>query len=310
LDKHGPRPYSAFSRKLPSALRRATGAALVLAGLGSACERPGPPPEEAATAPAACRLEPGADPSAWQLPSRLTEVSGLAVTPDGNLLAHGDEVGRVFEIDPGSRKVAREIRLQGTPRDDFEGIAVTPQGIVLMTSAGRLYVLGAERERDSASGTSVVEYRRLDTGLGALCELEGLAYDSRAKVLLLPCKTPRRSQDRAAVVVFRWSLESEGAAQPPRYVIPSSVVHNLFRVARFRATAAEYDRETGHVLVLSSEPAGVLELGPEGHAVRGVRFSPRYHPRAEGLALLGNQLIIGDEGASRGGHLTAYPCAP
>lgn len=288
----------------------AVGAAFVFLAWSSGCERPEPPPEEATNAPAACRLEPGSTSTVDPLPARLAEVSGLAVTTDGKLLAHGDEDGRLFEIDPGTGKPGREIRLQGTPRDDFEGIAVTPQGIVLMTSTGRLYVLGAERQRDSASGSSVVEYRRLDTGLGAQCELEGLAYDSRAKVLLIPCKTPRRSQNQSAVVVFRWSLETEAAAQPSRYVIPSSVVSKLFRVARFRPTSVEYDPETGNVLVLSSQPAGILELGSQGQALRGIRLNPRGHPRAEGLALSGNQLLIADEGGSRRGFLTRYTCAP
>ena len=35
-----------------------------------------------------------------QLPAELHEISGLAVTADGRVFAHGDEDGTVYQLDP------------------------------------------------------------------------------------------------------------------------------------------------------------------------------------------------------------------
>ena len=41
----------------------------------------------------------GAAIARWMLPQDLAEVSGLALTAEGQLFAHGDEEGRIAEID-------------------------------------------------------------------------------------------------------------------------------------------------------------------------------------------------------------------
>ena len=45
------------------------------------------------------RLQPDAPVARWILPDRLGEISGLTLTEDQRLFAHGDEFGRVYEID-------------------------------------------------------------------------------------------------------------------------------------------------------------------------------------------------------------------
>ena len=66
------------------------------------------------------------DATSRELPRRLREVSGLAMTADGRLLAHHDEAAVVFEIDDASGRVVKQFQLadlDAPVAGDFEGIA-------------------------------------------------------------------------------------------------------------------------------------------------------------------------------------------
>ncbi|HSH75825.1 MAG TPA: hypothetical protein VLA09_09090, partial [Longimicrobiales bacterium] len=73
----------------------------------------------------------------FDLPGRLDEISGLAVTTDGRLFGHDDERAVVHEIDPGAGAVEKRFSLGDPPlRGDFEGIAVVGERFFMVTSGG------------------------------------------------------------------------------------------------------------------------------------------------------------------------------
>ncbi len=249
---------------------------------------------------AACRLA-SAPPAVWKLPDALAEVSGLAIAGDGHLLAHGDERGRVEVLHRTTGEVVRRIRLRGDPRDDFEGIAAAGDSVILMTAAGRLYLF-----RDRTAGEA--SYQVVETGLGRYCELEGLAWDRRAGVLLLPCKVARVPGLAGGLEVWRWSIAGGRVATPARISLPAAALARAVGVARIRPTAVEVDPVTGDLLVLSSRPAALLRLARSGALQAVTPLRARAHPQAEGLALTETTLYIGDEGGDRRGMVTAYSC--
>jgi len=109
-----------------------------------------------------------------RLPGRLREISGLATTADGRLLAHHDEAGVVFELDPATGEVVKEFGiadLASPIRGDFEGIAAGGGRVWMATSAGRLFEF-----EEGGDGESVL-FSMFATGIGRSCEVEGLAYD-------------------------------------------------------------------------------------------------------------------------------------
>ena len=123
----------------------------------------------------------------WELPRRLREISGLAMTRDHRLLAHNDEAGVVFEIDYRNGSIVKEFQLadmEDPVADDFEGIATADGRIYLVTSSGRLYEC-----REGAAGESVL-FRVHTTGVGRDCEIEGLAYDEGARRTLADVQGP------------------------------------------------------------------------------------------------------------------------
>src|SRR5664279_5298729 len=119
----------------------------------------------------------------WKLPDGLKETSGLALTADGRLLTHGDEQGKVFQIDYRRGVIVKEFDV-GSPavRGDFESIALAGDTVLLFTSDGILY-----RFPEGADKT-VVPYTRLDTELGSECEFESMVVDASSGSLLLACK--------------------------------------------------------------------------------------------------------------------------
>ena len=50
-----------------------------------------------------------------ELPGRLDEISGLAMSPDGRLFAHNDERATVHEIDPSAGEVGKRFSAGDEP---------------------------------------------------------------------------------------------------------------------------------------------------------------------------------------------------
>jgi uncharacterized protein YjiK len=146
-----------------------------------------------------------------KLPGMLSEVSGLAVSPDGRLFAHHDESAIVFQIDPGSGDVIKAFSagLMGVA-GDFEGIAIAGDRFFLLTSGGELVEF-----REGEDGSSV-GFQVHATRLGTRCELEGLAFDAEGGALLIPCKTRRDPVLKDHLVVFEVPLETMVPAVLPR----------------------------------------------------------------------------------------------
>ncbi len=152
------------------------------------------------------------------LPDWLREASGLAVTADGRVLIHGDERGVVGEVDLATGAVTRRFAL-GNPavRADLEGVARAGSRIFLSTSDGQLY-------ETSEGSRGVAPFSRLETGFGARCELEGLAYEPVEQVLLFGCKVPREKRLNGYLTLFRWSVASGRAATPERLSVPLAAI--------------------------------------------------------------------------------------
>src|SRR5262245_6567018 len=242
----------------------------------------------------------GAQPAAsYQLPGRLTEVSGLATGPGGTILTHGDERGVIDVLDGVTLRLVREIQLKGTPRDDFEGIATSGDSVALMTSTGTLYILRPRTD-------SLVPFTTIATGLGRHCELEGLAWNRASATLLLPCNQPR-GKAVTGLTVYRFRLgPTPGAITPIQ--VPGATLAQATGLALLRATSVEIDPATGHLVVLSSKPSMVVELDTTGRVLAVKQLHGKYHPQAEGLTITRDAIWIADEGAGRKGTLAKYAC--
>jgi uncharacterized protein YjiK len=239
----------------------------------------------------------------WILPRELGEVSGLALTTDGRLLAHGDEAGSVYVIDPRLGVLLKRFAIgtaEGEARADFEGITVAAGRIVMIASNGTLYEFLEGEDGDR------VRYVLHDTRLGHECEFEGVAYDAAQALLVLPCKTVGSKKLRDQLVLYRWRLGENGDTSMAPLTIPLRTVIGSNPWKGLHPSDITIDSATGHYVLVAAQEKALIEITPSGEVVRATPL-PGKHGQAEGVALSPDGiLIVSDEATKRSATLTLY----
>lgn len=260
-------------------------AVLCLAPLCLACAPAGSPAQEAAPGLVAYDLEGTA--ARFEMPGRLGEISGIAMTSDGRLFGHNDERATVHEIDRETGEVGKRFSLGDPPFDgDFEGLGIAGDRFFLITSQGLLYEFREVGDRETAL------HRVTDTGLGATCEVEGLDFDARDEALLIACKVT--TPDRGSLVVHRLPLDP-GQARLSPIEIPRSQLTAFGLDPRFQASSVAVS-PTGTLFLASAAPEALIEVDRTGRVLGAVELRRRRHPQPEGLAFGPNgDLYIADE---------------
>lgn len=237
----------------------------------------------------------------WQLPDRLREISGLALTADQRLLAVTDEEAVVYELDYDSGKLLKAFAL-GSPavRGDFEGIAVVDDRVWLMTSDGQLFVTseGSDGER--------MQYGQFDTGIGDYCELEGLAQDEEQQRLLLACKEVKSKRDDLkifAVSVAAGQLENLGSTD-----LDHAGIADAIDKKQVRPSGIAIDPVSGNRVLVAANHGALVTLSPDGTLIDAIILPGRNrHRQAEGVALTTDgRLLIADEGGNGRATLAVY----
>jgi len=245
----------------------------------------------------------GSPAATFEMPGRLDEISGLAITADGRLFGHNDERGTVHEIDRTSGEVGKRFSIGDPPlQADFEGLAVAGERFFLVTSAGLLHEFREVGDR----GTS--PHRVTDLGIGGACEVEGLDYDARSGALLVACKVTS-SPDRGSLVVHRVPLDPERPRPAPleisRAQLPAFDLPTDFQPSSIAVSPA------GTLLLASAAPEALIEVNDAGRVIAGIDLPDRRHPQTEGLAIgPDGRLYLSDEQNGQPGQVTAYGPIP
>jgi uncharacterized protein YjiK len=231
-----------------------------------------------------------------QLPKRLREISGLAVSSDGRLFAHDDERGIVYQLDAMTGSILKSFYLGRTlVNDDFEGIAIADTRFFLVSSDGNIY------EFPEGVDGGRVEYRVYRTTLSKSNNVEGLCFDPDTGTLLLACKgNPGKGLKRSRSV-YSFSLDTHTMLPQPRFVFARDRIEKNTRGNSFQPSAIERHPRTGNFFLLAAQGQSLLEVAPDGRIITQHTFAKGMHPQAEGLTFLPNgDMLISDEGESRG----------
>jgi len=237
----------------------------------------------------------------WQLPGRLREISGLALTSDQRLLAVTDEEAVVYELDYETGAIIKAFAL-GNPavRGDFEGIAVIEQRVWLMTSDGQLFVTseGGDGER--------MQYDSFETGLGDYCELEGLAQDVGKNALILACKKPR-SKD-GAMKLFTVALAGNKPLQEAVIELPEADIARKIDKRHVRPSGIAIDPSSGSYVLVAANHGALFIVSPDGALIDAIILPGRNrHRQAEGIEITADgRLLIADEGGNGRARLAVY----
>jgi hypothetical protein len=250
-------------------------------------------------------------PAAWQeeLPADLAEVSGLAFTPDGVLLAHGDERGVVWRYDLRSRRSAGRFGLGdrgGVLHGDFEDITVVGERLFLVTGAGAIY-----EGRIAPDGRIGPAARRIQ-GLGGGCESEGMTWDPATESLLLLCKSTRTKRWKDSVAILAVSPENWRFERRPRILISEGSLEKVTGEKRFHGSGLARHPRTGTFLLVAGRQRTFAEVNAAGEVLGGGRLRKDRHRQPEGVAVAPDlTLLISDEAAARNqATLTAYAYRP
>jgi uncharacterized protein YjiK len=237
----------------------------------------------------------------WVLPHALQEISGLALTSDGRLLAHDDEIGQIWEVDYRRGVVVKRFSLgKGAVTGDFEGMTIAHDVIYMLTSHGRLFEF-----REGANDTHVA-YTVHDTGLQKECEFEGIAFDSAANSLLLACKNVLNKAFHDALVIYRWSLAGDSVSRVSQLAVPLSGVIGANGWKGVHPSDITVDPLTGNYVLVASAENAIISITPAGVVVFA-RALPAMHHQAEGVAISKDGiLIVSDEAGQRPAIITLY----
>ena len=239
----------------------------------------------------------------WRLPDRLNEISGLALTPSGRLLAVDDEVAIVYELDYDDGGIVKKFAL-GKPvvKGDFEGIAVVDDLVYLTTSSGRVYVAaeGADGQR--------VTFDNFDTELGEYCEIEGLVQSTDNTRLYFLCKKVRKKYRANGLRIFAWDIAARKMLPEESITLPERDIVQRMSVDRFSPTGVTIDEHSGNRIIIASRQRILVEVSASGELVnaRHIPLETR-HRQAEGIELANDgRLLIADEGGTHRGRLAVY----
>jgi hypothetical protein len=238
----------------------------------------------------------------WRLPKRLREISGLALTADGRVMGHDDEVAVICQIDIESGEVVKRFSV-GDPavRGDFEGIAIGGDGVFHLTTSG-----GLVYRFDEGDDRAQVDFESFDTGVAEVGEIEGLAFHLADDKVILACKTNYTPAFRGAVALFAWSPRTPEEPARPWLTIPVALLADAVGAKSFHPSALEFDSRTGRMIVLAGREHGMVELDASGMLLAARGLGAR-HPQAEGATILANgDLVIADEGGDGHARMTRY----
>lgn len=236
----------------------------------------------------------------WVMPPELREISGLALLPDGGLLAHDDEEGKVYELDPRRGVIVKSFTLGNGPKKDFEAITIAGNDIYLLVSDGVLY-----KFREGANNTRV-PYTVIDTHLGRDCEFEGLVYEADSSRLVMPCKIVHKKELKGNLVIYRLKLGVQDSTALSMVTVPMDDVVGSNKWKDFRPSDITIDPFTKNYVMVGSHEKGLVEITPDGDVLRSEPL-PGKHNQAEGVAITPDGiLIISDEATSKPAAVTLY----
>ena len=239
----------------------------------------------------------------WKLPKKLKEISGLALTPDGRLFTVTDEKAIVYELDYQQGKIVKAFALgDPTVHGDFEGIAILNDVFYLVTSKGRLYATAEGDDGDK------MRFKTYKTGLGKLCEIEGLAQDRQSGTLLLACKKSRGKGKGCKLSVFVWSPATGKVLREREIMIPEDDIAGKLGKKHISPSGIAVDPGTANLVVVAARQRAIIEMKPNGELINAIILPlADRHRQAEGIEITRDgRLLIADEGGKKKARLSVY----
>jgi uncharacterized protein YjiK len=123
---------------------------------------------------------PGNPDQIWELPRKLTEISGLGIIDSNRLACVQDEKGNIYVFNLLIGEIEKKIDFGDD--GDYEGVAIVNNDAWMLKSNGTLI------EVVDFMNFNENNYHKHSTALKKKNDCEGLAYNPNSKQLLIACK--------------------------------------------------------------------------------------------------------------------------
>ncbi|NJL73805.1 MAG: hypothetical protein HC892_00980 [Saprospiraceae bacterium] len=141
------------------------------------------------------------------LPQILKEISGLAISSDGNyLFAIQDELGTIFQLEKTSGKILQSIPFGKS--GDYEGIEFVEGKLYVLKSSGTLQQI----ENLGLPNQKVTTFPSFMTSEN---DAEGLVYDTFNNRLLIACKGWGEGENKNQKSVYAFDLKTLTFSEKP-----------------------------------------------------------------------------------------------
>lgn len=243
------------------------------------------------------------DPLIIELPSEISEISGITFTPQNRLFAHGDEYADIFEIDKESGKIIKKFTLGSllAVKGDFEDIAFVKDKLFLLESKGKLY------EFTEGGNGEFVSYKTYKTFLNEKNDVEGLCYDNETNSLLLACKGSGGKELGKDKAVYSFSLDNLELEENPRFVISYKDIKNNSVEGKFNPSGIARNPISGTFFIIAARGNTIIEVSKTGEILDQADLPEKIHRQPEGIAFTSDgTLYISNEAAGKKPVIVVY----
>jgi hypothetical protein len=234
----------------------------------------------------------------YEMPSILTELSGISVEPDGTIWCIQDEIGAAFRFNPITSSLNETLRF--TDVGDFEDIVTFGDSLWVLRSDGAIFSMNIKQFEGSTK-----RYQHRVQSLN----IEGMTYDQHNNRVLLAAKEPDVNEPENSKTVYALDLQTSDPISK-LFKIDVAEIETMLKKAMAYATIPPIDFQpsaigvqpiTSDIYILSATDRMLAVYTPNYQLKTVCPLPASIYYKPEGLSFSANgNLFIAGEGTKDG----------
>jgi uncharacterized protein YjiK len=232
----------------------------------------------------------------WEMPPKLTEISGLATIDETYLACVQDELGTIFIFNTSTGKSEKEIPFAGT--GDYEGISIVGPTAWIIRSDGKMFEV-------QGYNTAKPVVKEHTTGLTAKNDVEGLCYDEKNNRLLMAIKGKEQNDTRyKGIYEFNLTTKKMPGAPVHKIDLDDQIWANVKGKDKCQPSGLDVHPSTGDLYILDGPSSRLLVMKADGVHKKLYDLSSDDFPQPEGITFTPSaQLYVSNEGRNNKGNI-------
>lgn len=224
----------------------------------------------------------------YVLPQKLTEISGLSYSNDGQLYCVNDEQGKIFVYSITEKDIIKTIDFGKD--GDYEGIEIVNNIVYVLKSDGKIKAIDLATE----------EAKNIDCSQKEVLEYEGLTYDQNTNSLLLAAKEMKGNKK-----IYEYDLSSE--IMKVRYIIPESFIDANSDKKEFKPSGIAVHPISKEIYILASAGKKLIVMSDENKKIKQYNLDNQLFAQPEGICFgFNGELFISSEGKGGSGYILRF----